>query len=130
MSSTKISTLKQEVREFQKVAEVKLNEAIQKNCAEVISRLLPVVKQKPPERWLAGLGRNPDEGVLRRRLEEELKSAYGDASDYLDHIVVRLIYKDITVEMLRDQDFANAALKARLYLDEMYEEYQVARERE
>jgi hypothetical protein len=43
---------------------------------------------------------------------------------------VRLIYKDITVEMLRDEDFATAAAKADLKLDEMYKEYQAARTRE
>ena len=55
---------------------------------------------------------------------------YGDASGYLKRIEVRLIYKDITVEMLRDEYFAKAAAKAELYLDEMDEEYQAARTRE
>jgi len=59
-----------------------------------------------------------------------LKTAFGGASDYLKRIEVRLIYKDITVEMLRDEDFANAAAKADLDLNEMYEEYQAARTRE
>jgi len=48
----------------------------------------------------------------------------------LKRIEVRLIYKDITVEMLQDKDFAKAAAKAKLYLDEMYEEYKAARTRE
>jgi hypothetical protein len=125
-----VEALKKEVKAFQQAAKEKLNEAIRRNCAEVIARLLPVVRQKPPERWRASLGANPPEDQLRRRLEEDLKSAYGDANDYLDRIDVRLIYKDITVEMLRDEDFAKAARKAKLYLSEMYEEYQAARARE
>lgn len=126
----KVTGLREEVKVFQHVSKGKLNDAIKKNCSEVISRLLPVVRSKPPERWLAGLGPNPDEGALKRRLEEELKSAYGDASEYLDRIDVRLIYKDVTIEMIRDQEFAKAAAKANLYLQEMYEEYQAARTRE
>jgi hypothetical protein len=125
-----VEELRKEVEVFQKSAKEKLNQAIQKNCAEVIARLLPIVRSKPPQRWQATLGSAPSEDLLRRRLEEDLTAAYGDASNYLDRIDLRLIYKDITVEMLRDADFAKAAKKAKLYLDEMYEEYQAARARE
>lgn len=92
--------------------------------------MLPIVRSKPPQSWRATLGPRPSEDSLRQKLEESLTSAYGDASKYLDRINVRLIYKDITVEMLRDADFAKAAKKAKLYLDAMYEEYQAARARE
>jgi hypothetical protein len=122
-----VTKLRNDVVSFQKCASQELNEAIKKNCDEVIARLLPIVRSKPPQRWLATLGATPSEEVLRRRLEEDLRAAYGDATDYLDRIHVRLIYKDITVEMLRDIDFAKAAKKAKLYIDEMYEEYQAAR---
>ncbi len=125
-----VQELRKEVDAFQKSAKEKLNQAIQKNCGEVIARLLPIVRSKPPQRWQATLGTAPSEELLRRRLEEDLTAAYGDASDYLDRIDVRLIYKNITVEMLRDGDFAKAAKKAKLYLDEMYEEYRAARARE
>jgi hypothetical protein len=125
-----VEALKGDVRAFQQDAKDKLDAAIQKNCSEVIGRLLPVVKRNPPERWRASLGPSPSDQLIARRLEQELKSAFGDASHYLGRIEVRLIYKDITVEMLSDEDFAKAAAKAKLYLDEMYEEYQAARMRE
>jgi hypothetical protein len=67
--------------------------------------------------------------LIERRLKEELERAYGDASGYLEEIRVRLIYKNVTVEMLRDKDFVTAAEKARLYLEGIYEEYQAARAR-
>lgn len=124
-----VGELRKAVEVFQKDAKEKLNNAIQKNCAEVIARLLPIVRLKPPQRWQSTLGLLPSEDSLRRRLEEDLTAAYGSAGDYLDRIDVRLIYKDITVEMLRDADFSKAAKKARLYIDEMYEEYQAARTR-
>ena len=62
--------------------------------------------------------------------EDDLKSAYGEEGFHLKRIGVRVIYKDITVEMLRDKDFANEAKKATLDLNKMYEEYQAARVRE
>jgi hypothetical protein len=51
---------------------------------------------------------------VRERLEDELRSAYGNANTYLDKIDVRLVYKDITVEMLSDPEFEVAARKAKL----------------
>lgn len=124
-----VEALKADVRAFQAGAKEKLDAAISKNCAEVIARLLPAVKRNLPERWRASLGPKPSEEMVARRLERELKSAYGDASDYLKRIEVRLVHKDITVEMLRDEEFAKAAAKADLFLDEMYEEYQAAKAR-
>jgi hypothetical protein len=67
--------------------------------------------------------------LVERRLKEELERAFGDAGSYLEDIRIRLIYKNVTVEMMRDEDFATAAEKARLYLEGMYEEYQAARTR-
>ena len=125
-----VGELRKDVEAFQRSSKDKLNRAIQKNCAEVIARLLPIVRSKPPERWRRSIGANPTEELLRRRLEEDLKLAYGDASKYLERIDLRVIYKNITVEMLRDPEFAKAAKKAKLYLDEMFEEYQAARARE
>jgi hypothetical protein len=121
--------LRNEVEKFRESAKQKLNAAIDKNCADVIARLLPAVRLKMPERWRATLGSNPSDDLVRRRLEQELKSAYRNADAYLDKIEIRLIYKDITIEMLRDAEFGKAAEKAKLYLVEMYEEYQAARAR-
>jgi hypothetical protein len=125
-----VDELRGEVKKFQESAKQKLDAAINKNCADVILRLLPAVRLKMPERWRATLGNNPSDELIRRRLEQELKSAYRNADSYLGKIEIRLIYKDITIEMLRDEEFAKAAEKARLYLAEMYEEYQAARARE
>ncbi len=124
-----VDELREEVKKFQKSAKEKLDAAINKNCADVIARLLPAVRARMPTRWRAALGSNPSEELIERRLEQELKSAYRNADAYLGRIETRLIYKDITIEMLRDEKFAKAAEKAGLYLAEMYEEYQAARTR-
>jgi len=124
-----VAELKAAVKVFQKDAKAKLDAAIDKNCSEVIARLFPVVKRNPPERWRARLGPAPTDQLIYRCLEQELRSAYGDASNYLRRIEVRLVYKDITVEMLGDRDFGKAAAKAKLYLEEMYEQYEAARAR-
>ena len=124
-----VDELREEVKKFQKSAKEKLDSAINKNCEDVIARLLPAVRLRVPLRWRATLGGNPADELIRRRLEQDLKSAYRNADAYLGKIEIRLIYKDITIEMLRDEEFGKAAEKAKLYLAEMYEEYQAARTR-
>ena len=124
-----VEALRSDVEKFRMDALKNLDLAIQKNCAEVVTRLLPVVKASLPKRWTARLGQHPPENQVERCLREELEKAYGVASQYLGDIAVRLIYKNVTVEMLRDNDFASAAKKAKLYLEGMYEEYQAARTR-
>jgi len=92
-----VNELREEVKTFQKSAKEKLNAAIDKNCNDVIARLLPAVRLKIPMRWRATLGSNPTDDHVRRRLEQELKSAYRNADAYLDKIEIRLIYKDLRV---------------------------------
>jgi hypothetical protein len=107
-----VAELKAAVKVFQKDAKAKLDAAIDKNCSEVIARLSPVVKRNPPERWRASLGPAPTDQLIYRCLEQELRSAYGEASNYLSRIEVRLVYKDITVEMLGDQRFWEGRCKS------------------
>ena len=124
-----VKKLREEVEKFQKEADVKLDEAIQKNCAEVIKQLLPNVRKAPPLRWVPFLDSHPSEGDFKRLLSDDLKHAYGDASDHLGKIEVREVYKNITVEMLHDQGFVAAAEKAGLQLKGKVEEYDAARSR-
>jgi len=124
-----VNALKAEVEEFRQTAAQKLKATIDKNCAIVVNRLLGAVRAKVPERWTATLGPRPTDDQIKRRLEDDLKRAYGTAERYLDNIEVRLVYKNVTVEMLKDAAFRASATKAKLNLDEIYEEYDAARSR-
>ena len=124
-----VRKLREEVEKFRKEAEAKLNEAIQKNCAQVIEELLPKVIATPPQRWMPFLDDRPSEKDLRQLLKTDLKNAFGDASNHLGKIEIRNVYKNITVEMLHDQDFVAAAEKAGLQLIGKVEEYDAARAR-
>jgi hypothetical protein len=84
---------------------------------------------KPPERWRPVIDEDSSEDDFRQLLAEELKSVYGDASNHLRQIEVRDIYKNITVEMLHDQEFVAAALKASLQLNGKAEELDAVRTR-
>lgn len=124
-----VNELEEDIHEFRQSAESKLEEALQRNCAELIARLLPAAKANLPTRWRSRLGANPTESEIRARLESDLKAAFGSARDHLSDIHVRLLYKDVTVEMLKDKDFAREAARAKLDIERLYEEYEAARAR-
>jgi hypothetical protein len=84
-----VDGLRDEVKKFQESAKEKLNAAINKNCDAVILRLFPAVRLKIPARWRATLGNNPSDDLIRRRLEQELRSAYRNAEAYLERIEIR-----------------------------------------
>jgi hypothetical protein len=125
-----VAALRREIEKFQESAETKLNEALERNCAEVIARLLPAVKASVPTRWRSRLGANPSDSEIRSRLEYDLKGAFGNARDHLSKIQVRLLFKDVTVEMLNDGSFEYEAHRANFDLRQFYEEFEAARSRD
>lgn len=122
-----VANLKADVEEFRTEAFSKLKGAIEKNCKEVVERLFPVVRGNLPDIWTATLGPNPSADRIKDRLKEELERAYGDAMTHLSDIEVRLVYKNVTVEMLQDSHFKASAKKAKLDLDRLHEEFNAAR---
>ena len=119
-----------EIAEFQKKAEAQLDAAIAKNCAIVRDRLLPSVETKLPDRWIKTIGLHPTTAQRRERLEKDLKSAYGAADKHLGSITLKIIYKDVTSEMLTDPGFKKAASAAKIEIDQLHARFQVARTRE
>jgi hypothetical protein len=119
-----------EISEFQKRAEAQLDAAIAKNCANVCGRLLPSVEAKLPDRWIKTIGLHPTTAQRKERLEKDLKSAYGAANKHLGGITLKVIYKDVTSEMLSDPGFKKAAAAAKIDIDQLHARFQAARARE
>lgn len=119
-----------EIVGFQQMAEAQLDAAIARNCAIVCDRLLPSVKAKLPDRWIKVLGSDPTTDQRKEMLEKDLKSAYGAANKHLNSITLKIIYKDVTSEMLRDPGFKKAATAARIDVDQLHDRFQAARARE
>lgn len=124
-----ITQLKDEILQFQKDSEKNLQSAIERNCAIVVTQLLPIVRATVPHRWFARLGKSPNDAALEQQLTSEIQIAFGKPSVYLDRIKIRLIFKDITASMLQDPDFVKMAFNKGLDLAALYEEYQAARVR-
>jgi hypothetical protein len=119
-----------EIAGFQQKAESQLDAAIAKNCATVCERLLPSVETKLPDRWIKIIGLHPTTAQRKERLEKDLKSAYGAANKHLGSITLKVIYKDVTSEMLSDPGFKKAASAAKIDIDQLHARFQAARARE
>lgn len=117
-----VNGLKEEVKQFQSDAKKKQAAVIQRNSSQLPERLLPHVRIRLARKRLATLGPNPSDKALRERLGDELREAYNIAVDCINDITVNVIYKDVSGEMLSNPYFREAAKRAKLRLEEHYEE--------
>ena len=73
---------------------------------------------------------NLPEAVLRRRLEEDIVSAFGTAESLVSGMRVKLIFKDMAYESLVDRKFLEIARQAMPDVKVLHEEFDAAAARE
>ncbi len=121
-----IEQLKKEVGKFQKEIFEKLQKEIDHNCEILFQALLPAVIQNPPQRWQNQIGINPTRQDIEEMLEYELRKAFGSAEKLVQAMEVRINFKGVTYEMLKDPKFIMAIHKALPALKTTYDEFEAA----
>ncbi len=124
-----VGELRAQVTKFQTEAKAKLAEAIERNCQTVTDQLLPFVQRKPPKAWTATMGPHATDKQRRDKLSTVLRAAFGNANAHLTKMRVKVVVKNVTVDMLNDEEFRTQALKKGLDITSKYEEYEAARAR-
>ncbi len=122
-----VENLKKQIELFQKELEAKLQQAIDKNRASLVSALAPAVIAQTPDRWKKFLPSNPSEDDIRQVLDCELAEQFGSAEANLKKIDVSLIFKGVTYETLNDPEFVKI-VKKKMPILKLYEEYDAAKE--
>jgi hypothetical protein len=121
-----VRKLQQAVAEFREKLRAELQQAMDKSRGELVKALLPGVQRNPPKDWRFSDGRKPDKDTCKQFLEQELTQAFGAADRLIAGMIVRLTFKGVTYEMLKDETFQTAAAKAGLDVKMMHEELQAA----
>ncbi len=105
-----VKDLQKKVDAFKKTVEEYLQKAIDRNCEELKTLLLPGVKKSPLSRWnrFGPL----DDATIGRLLEDELKKAFGTAKHHIGEMKVTCIFKGVTYELLSDAKFIGVATQA------------------
>lgn len=122
-----VDELKKHIKTFQKELEAKLQKAIDKNRAALVTALAPAVIAQTPDRWKKFLPSKPSPDDIRQVLDCELSDHFGSAERNLKKIDVSLIFKGVTYETLNNPEFIKT-VKKRMPILKLYEEYEAARE--
>jgi len=104
-----VENLRKSIEDFQGLVREKLQEEMDANRAKLLAALTPSVIAAPPERWTKFLGPHPSEEAVRAQLDKELLKIFGSADRLIHEMKVKLVFKGVTIELLRDPDFIKTA---------------------
>ena len=99
-----------------------------KTAEEIADAILPDVLQQLPEKWQKQLGPIPQPEHVRFRVIDDLLHSFGDPDKRCDAMKVSYVFKDVTYDMLKDEEFVNL-IEAYFNEPPMLEEYSAAKER-
>ena len=72
-------------------------------------------------------GKKPDADTLRQFLDGDLRQAFGTAEQLIKHMLVKIVFKGVTHELLTDDKFRDAAQQAFPELTTLYNEFDAAK---
>jgi len=122
-----VEALKSGVREFQDGIKADLQKHIDANAASLVNALLPAVRQNPPESYKKYHGPNLRDQQLCDFLTQDIKEAFGQATDLVKDMSVSLVFKDLAYESLVDEEFLKIARKAIPGVEFLHEEHEAAK---
>lgn len=121
-----VEKLRSAVTAFGDEIKEKLQTAMDRNRETLREALLPSLLKNPPEEWKMSDGSKPDNQRLSQLLDDELCRAFGRADRLVGKMNVKLVFKGVTYESLKDQRFTEIAKKSFPSLKTLLDEYNAA----
>lgn len=122
--------LEANIKKWKESAKADIKSEIEKSISGLASALAPVLIKNPPRELTSGLLEAPNEKDVTDYIKDKLYCAAPDSGKLVEDLELHCIFKDVTYEMLKDDDFKKR-------IDELYpglrskimEEYQTAKTR-
>lgn len=121
-----VAKLQKSVADFGEKIQKTLQAAMDKNRKALEKALLPSLLENPPEQWRMSDRSKPARETLEQLLDEELARAFGTADRLIGKMEVKVLFKAVTYESLKDARFLQLARQAFPSLDQLLDEYNVA----
>lgn len=115
------------INEFSERVKTEIQQRIDTTIAELTTSLLPSLEARPPDEWKLSSGERPTKDVIHRRLERELRMAFGSASGAAQGMHLHYAFKGVTYELLTNEKFLAAAAKAVPEMQQFHDEFLAAR---
>lgn len=122
-----VEKLRNAVAAFAKKIQKDLQAAMDRNREALREALVPSLLQNPPKEWKMSDGSKPNKESLMQMLDDELRRAFGTAERLVGKMEVKVHYKGVTYESLKDPAFVTVAKKAFPSLEKLLDEYKAAR---
>ncbi|MDZ4405295.1 hypothetical protein [Prosthecobacter sp.] len=125
---TAVTNLEHTLAIFSHALKQVLAALFRKTAEEIADAILPDVLQQLPEKWQKQLGPTPRPEHVRFRVIDDLLHSFGDPEKRCEAMKVSFIFKDVTYDMLKDDEFVKL-MDAYFNEPPMLEEYSAAKER-
>jgi hypothetical protein len=125
---------KEKVKKHEEGLRKELEAHIKKSLQSLVDYYLPLVKENPPL-GLSGqiISKKPADKIAKKWLENELSPSFPDASFLLKetNIKVVVLFRDVTYETLKDEDFREQIREKFEYIDwdKPFKEFQALAEK-
>jgi hypothetical protein len=120
---SKIEQFKARIVEHKKKVERDLEAEIETKRKRLYEGLLPAVLANPPRSWVKAYPTDQRDAVVRRRLDEELRKAFGKVETIVGAMEVNVLFKGVTYELLSDPDFLSVASEKLPSLEKLHREF-------
>lgn len=117
-----VKLLEAAVEKFRQDVRAELEKELESRRKSLVDAFLPSVKNSPPKEWVRSDGKVPDEESLRQFIDDDLRQSFGSADRLIRHMEVTTLFKGVTYESLKDEDFVKVASKAIPSLRQLYSE--------
>lgn len=116
-----VDALSSDVAAFERGVVAEFENTVARTSEALVEALLPAVLRNPPDLYLKFLGK-PDETQIKSYLAEDIRGALSRVAPTQGKMEVKVLFKDITYEMIQDTGFLEAAKKAGLDLASLHHE--------
>ena len=125
-----VEELKKQISIFQSDVEKNISSEIEKAKDRLLDMLYPAAKENPPDDLHAQVNGNPSEEQVKRYLKLKLDSIFPTPEKLINAMSLSYIVKAVTYETISCEDFQESIKKVYPLMewDQMYEEYDAARE--
>jgi len=123
----RVAQLERCIELFKRAVKQRLERAMEANRKTLVESLLLSVLSSPPTHWRKYYGSNPDKGIVRQLLEQELASVAGSPESLVGDMKLKTVFKGVTCELLSNEKFMEVARKALPTLPRLHDEYDAAK---
>jgi hypothetical protein len=121
-----VKALRNEVSKFPRGMRAQLQQLIDSSRNAVVEALLPPVERNPPDEYTKTHGPRPPAALVRDRLDDDIKRAFGNADELVADMSVKLVFKDVAYESFVEEKLLETARNAMPGVEFLHDEFQAA----